>query len=112
MLQKVQLYDVNPPRTLNTHRNKVVVLNCTYNVGNLVFDVMPLALEAQGALRATTPTEALAFLVERVAKMNLVDDNDKTPLGRAHTAYCNSIEIATLLMSKGVKRVSELEAST
>ena len=52
--------------------------------------------------------EAAALLIERGAKVNLVDGYGGTPLDMAHRAILNSTELIALLKSKGAKRASEL----
>ena len=52
--------------------------------------------------------EAAALLIERGAKVNLVDGYGGTPLDDAHQAIRNSTEMIALLKSKGAKRASEL----
>jgi ankyrin repeat protein len=52
--------------------------------------------------------EAAALLIERGAKVNLVDGYGGTPLDLAHQAIRNSTEMIALLKSKGAKRASEL----
>ena len=57
--------------------------------------------------------EAAALLIERGAKVNLVNGCDRIPLDKAHQANENSDEMIALLKSKGAKRASELpQAST
>ena len=52
--------------------------------------------------------EAAALLIERGAKVNLVDGYGGTPLDDAHQAIRNSTEMIALLKSKGAKRANEL----
>ena len=52
--------------------------------------------------------EADALLIERGAKVNLVDGYGGTPLDDAHQAIFNSTELIALLKSKRAKRASEL----
>ena len=52
--------------------------------------------------------EAAALLIERGAKVNLVNGSRGTPLDMAHQAILNSTELIALLKSKRAKRASEL----
>ena len=52
--------------------------------------------------------EAAALLIERGAKVNLVNVYRDTSLDRAHQAFQNSTDMVALQKSKGGKRASEL----
>ena len=52
--------------------------------------------------------EAAALLIERGAKVNLVDRYGGTPLDLAHQTNQDRTEMIALLKSKGAKRASEL----
>ena len=52
--------------------------------------------------------EGATLVIERGARVNLVDDRGETPLDSAHQAIKNRTEMIAVLKSKGAKQASEL----
>ena len=90
-------------------RAHVMCMRILLDVGKA--DVHALSSGSRTALRRAAyygHLEAAALLIERGAKVNLVDSYGGTPLDDAHRAILNRTEMIALLKSKGAKRASEL----
>ena len=92
-----------------TYRGYVGCMRILLDVGKA--DVDAVSILSRTALHGAAMDghlEAAALLIQRGAKVNLVDGFGGTPLDAAHQAILNSTELIALLKSKKAKRASEL----
>ena len=96
-----------------TYRGYVGCMRILLDVGRA--DVDGLSDDSRTALHVAAYSgslEAAALLIERGAKVNLVNTCGNTPLDDVHQAIRNGAEMIAFLKSKGVKRASELPQPT
>ena len=92
-----------------TYRGYVGCMRILLDVGRA--DVDGLSDDSRTALHVAAYSgslEAAALLIERGAKVNLVNTCGNTPLDDVHQAIRNGAEMIAFLKSKGAKRASEL----